>query len=191
MIQAPVHEHLDALPLLGDSTSSEVLIFSPPFAPRTPMQPTYPNYTVSSPNNSLADPPESLPEFALIIAPVSSLTAQTTLTSCSLLSMASSGSEISRSLWLRDAEGWRMQWLIGDLLPWTNYTAYVVQNNTKVSGPIYFSTKSGMQMTLERLMFALTKESSFISLPDSILPTVLPLHSLCSPSTSSYLLCCV
>lgn len=46
-------------------------------------------------------------------------------------------------LWLKDEAGWRWQWLISGLQPQTNYTAYVVQNNTKVSQPINFVTKSG------------------------------------------------
>jgi calcium channel MID1 len=45
-------------------------------------------------------------------------------------------------LWLRDQTGWRSQWLVGGLNPATNYTAFVVQDSTKISGPIYFLTKS-------------------------------------------------
>jgi len=34
------------------------------------------------------------------------------------------------------------RWLMGGLTPSTNYTAFVLENNTKVSGPIFFATKS-------------------------------------------------
>ena len=50
---------------------------------------------------------------------------------------------MNHSLWLKDSDGWRSQWLMSDLNPVTNYTAYVIQDNTKVSGPIMFTTKSG------------------------------------------------
>lgn len=46
-------------------------------------------------------------------------------------------------LWLKDDDGWRFQWLIPGLSSETNYTAYVIQDGTKMSGPIYFVTKSG------------------------------------------------
>ena len=51
-------------------------------------------------------------------------------------------------LWLRDADGWRTEWLVGGLSPQTNYTAYALQDGTKVSGPIFLSTKSGTYLGL-------------------------------------------
>ena len=48
----------------------------------------------------------------------------------------------NESLWARGNEGFRTQWLMGGLTPFTNYIAFVLQNNTKVSGPIFFMTKS-------------------------------------------------
>ncbi|KAI6001347.1 hypothetical protein EDD15DRAFT_2158590, partial [Pisolithus albus] len=37
---------------------------------------------------------------------------------------------------------WRLQWFVEGFSPSTNYTAYVIQDRVKVSGPIYFLTKS-------------------------------------------------
>ncbi|KAI5981857.1 hypothetical protein EDD15DRAFT_2158798, partial [Pisolithus albus] len=36
----------------------------------------------------------------------------------------------------------RSQWFVEGLSPSTNYTAYAIQDRVKVSGPIYFLTKS-------------------------------------------------
>jgi calcium channel MID1 len=137
----PLHQHLDARPFLGDTTSNEALVFSPPFAPISPEQPSYPNYTLPPANLSLPSPPSS-PNFTLILAPTSS-SLSVPQTGCRLSAIQSSGNELNQTLWLRDQTGWRSQWLIGGLNPATNYTAFVVQDSTKVSGPIYFLTKSG------------------------------------------------
>jgi calcium channel MID1 len=51
---------------------------------------------------------------------------------------------LEQQLWLRDArEGWRTEWLVGGLNPLTNYSVYAVQDDTRLGGPIYFTTKSG------------------------------------------------
>lgn len=47
-------------------------------------------------------------------------------------------------MWLRDALGWRREWLVGRLAALTNYTVYAIQDDTRLSGPIYFTTKSGL-----------------------------------------------
>ena len=60
-----------------------------------------------------------------------------------LSAQRSSGTVRNQSLWLRDEEGWRSQWFLEGLTPATNYTAYVIQDSKKVSGPIYFATKLG------------------------------------------------
>jgi len=66
-------------------------------------------------------------------------------TACMISSQSSSSGNIANeSLWLRDEQGWRMQWLLEGLSPQTNYTAYVVENNTTLSGPMYFVTKSAI-----------------------------------------------
>ncbi|KAI6130741.1 stretch-activated cation channel Mid1 [Pisolithus croceorrhizus] len=56
--------------------------------------------------------------------------------------MSSAGSVELNSVWLRGSGEWKSQWFVGGLSPGTNCTAYVIQDQVKVSGPIYFVTKS-------------------------------------------------
>lgn len=139
-----MHEVLATFPLLGDTTSNQALLFSPPFDPPIFIDPSYPNYTLPGPSLSSPLPPDSSPNFTLLIAPTSSQTL-TSLpqTACMMASQTSSGNIANESLWLRDEDGWRTQWLMAGLSPQTNYTAYVIQDSQKLSGPMYFVTKSG------------------------------------------------
>jgi calcium channel MID1 len=148
---APIHEITPYLPLLGDTTSNQALLLSAPFNSSPPAQsyfpqPTYPNYTLPSGNLSFPTPPSSSPNFTLVLAATSSVPPLTGLqqTGCRLSAVNSTGVVVNETLWLRDIQGWRNQWLVNDLSPVTNYTAYVIQDQTKVSGPIYFITKSGV-----------------------------------------------
>lgn len=150
------HEILDTLPLLGDTTANQALIFSSPFSTETVPQPSYPNYTLPSANPSVGTAPASL-LFRLVLAPLSSQLTSLPQTSCSLGNASSTGTIKLNDLWLREAEGWRSQWLVDGLSPGTNYTAYVIQDQIKVSGPIYLVTKSGM-CPLSRLLSCLTTE---------------------------------
>ncbi|EPQ53149.1 hypothetical protein GLOTRDRAFT_117225 [Gloeophyllum trabeum ATCC 11539] len=143
----PMHEILPTIPLLGETTSNQALIFSPPFSPPPIVSPSYPNYTLPPANLTYPEQPSTAAatNFTLVLAPTSSSLASQLQTGCSLTSSPSqAGSQIFQSLWLRDEKGWRSQWLMGGLTPLTNYTAYVVTNQTKVSGPIYFTTKSAL-----------------------------------------------
>jgi hypothetical protein len=146
----PLHQHLSTPPLLGDTTSNGAILFSPPFALAPNEQPTYPNYTLPLANLTQPTPPSS-PNFTLILSPTSSSLAAGLQTGCKLASTQSSGNQISQTPWLRDQDGWRSQWLIGGLTSATNYTAFVIQDNTKVSGPIYLATKSGKFARLLRI----------------------------------------
>ncbi|KZT01898.1 uncharacterized protein LAESUDRAFT_662995 [Laetiporus sulphureus 93-53] len=144
----PIHEILDSLPLFGDSTSNQVLIFSPPFSPPDFTIPTYPNYTLPSANLTQPDSPSSPVEYSIFIAETK-LPAFATLprTGCALKDVPGNVGTYrtyadSEGLWLRDIDGWRWQWFMNGLNAQTNYTMYAVENGTKVSGPIYFSTKS-------------------------------------------------
>ncbi|KAI6001327.1 hypothetical protein EDD15DRAFT_2516474 [Pisolithus albus] len=65
-----IHEILDALPLFGDSSANQAILFSPPFAFETMTNPTYPNYTLPPANSSLPEAPPS-PTFDLVLAPLS------------------------------------------------------------------------------------------------------------------------
>ncbi|GLB42783.1 putative aryl-alcohol oxidase [Lyophyllum shimeji] len=144
--QEPIHEILSSsdLPLLGDTTSNQALIFSPAFAVEKLPKPSYPNYTLPVANSSQPPPPLGSPNFTLIISPTAASSPLTTLpqTGCFLSSQKSAGTLTSENLWLRDTTRWRTKWLMEALNPATNYTAYVVQDRTKVSGPMYFATKS-------------------------------------------------
>ncbi|KAJ7510451.1 stretch-activated Ca2+-permeable channel component-domain-containing protein [Mycena galericulata] len=105
---APIHQVVENPPMLGDTTATQALLFSPPFmAPTVPSPPT--NYTlvVSATSNGLASMQQ---------------------TACMLLAQKSSGTISNESLWLRDASGWR--------------TEVACDCSYKVSGPIYFTTKS-------------------------------------------------
>ncbi|CCL98468.1 uncharacterized protein FIBRA_00466 [Fibroporia radiculosa] len=143
----PIHKVLDTLPLLGDSTANQVLLFSPPFSPPTFSVSTYPNYTFPPANLTFPTEPSSPPQFSIFIAPTSQALTSLPRTGCA---MRASGGNIglyepsssSEGLWLRDSDGWRWQWFVNGLTPQTNYTVYAVDNGTQVAGPIYFTTKS-------------------------------------------------
>lgn len=145
----PIHEILDSLPLLGDTTSNQALLFSPPFSPPEVSTPTYPNYTLPPANLTFPAAPSSPPNFSMFVAPTtSSALASLPRTGCAMQAVQQSGffyepSAASEGLWLRDTNGWRWQWFINYLMPETNYTVYAVQNETKVAGPINFRTKTG------------------------------------------------
>lgn len=138
---------LDQVPLLGDTTANQAVLFSHVFLPIPIEQPSFPNYTLLPANLSAPDIPSPLPNFTLVIAPTSAQLSSLPRTACALLNTSSStGSIVSNDPWLRSSEGWRSQWLVAGLSPSTNYTAYVIQDALKVSGPIYFTTKSGKSL---------------------------------------------
>jgi calcium channel MID1 len=136
---APLHQTLSALPLLGDTTANEALLFSPPFAPFDVPQPTYPNYTLPAANMSQPPPPATTPNFNLTLF---ATPLQGPRTACFLATQSGVGKVAEKSLWARDPTGFRTQWLLSGLAPSTNYTAFVLQD-ASVSGPIWLATKSG------------------------------------------------
>lgn len=97
--------------------------------------------------------PATFPNYTLILTPTSSGLANGLQTACFLSSQNNSGTIANQTMWARDNEGFRTQWLMGGLSPATNYTAFVLQNNTKVSGPIFFATKSGQHSLASNLLF--------------------------------------
>lgn len=153
----PIHEPLETLPYFGDSTANEALLFSPPFFPPAPQpQPTYPNYTLPPANTTLpsfAPPPGSsaTPNFTLFLAPLDVGLPSLPQTACAIRtyvtgdpSAAQSAQVLAEQTWLRDERGWRREWLVGRLAALTNYSVYAIQDGTRLSGPIYFTTKSGL-----------------------------------------------
>jgi calcium channel MID1 len=132
---------------LGDSTSNEAILFSPALYTSSPPAPSYPNYTLPSANRTLSAPPSWLAasNFSLAIFPTSSSPiSHKPLTGCALKAAANgTGNILNQTLWQRDMETWRNEWLVGGLTPLTNYTVFSIVNGTRVSGPSYFETKSG------------------------------------------------
>ena len=153
----PIHEPLQSLPYFGDSTANEALLFSPPFfAPPPPSVPTYPNYTLPPANTTLPSfppPPDEsslTPNFTLFLAPLDVGLPSLPQTACAVRarvtgdsSVAQSAQVLAEQMWLRDERGWRREWLVGRLAALTNYSVYAIQDGTRLSGPIYFTTKSG------------------------------------------------
>ena len=152
---------LSTLPLLGDTTSNQAIIFSPPFSPVGTVSPSFPNYTLPAAN--LSYPPLPSPSdtsnFTLLLTPTSSSPTFDTntntiiggipLTACALKNVSNETiikDPIDATLVYRDADGWRAQFFVEDLQPLVNYTAYFVQDEIKISGPINLATKSGRML---------------------------------------------
>ncbi|KAF8493803.1 stretch-activated Ca2+-permeable channel component-domain-containing protein [Russula emetica] len=141
---------------VGDSTGLLAHSSSPhlSFPPPPPHQPTYPNYTLPPANTtlpSLPPPPESssTPNFTLFLAPLDAGLPSLPQTACAVRtrvtgdpSAAQSAQVLAEQMWLRDELGWRREWLVGRLAALTNYSVYAIQDGTRLSGPIYFTTKS-------------------------------------------------
>jgi hypothetical protein len=145
-IADPIHRRLEDPLYLGDTTSNQAILFSPVLATSSSLTPSYPNYTLPWANMTLEAPPGALKvsNFTLAIFPVSSSpTDRIPLTGCALKVANGTGSVLNNTLWQRDAQTWRNEWLVGGLTPLTNYTVFGIINGTQVSAPINFLTKSG------------------------------------------------
>ncbi|KAF8493575.1 stretch-activated cation channel Mid1 [Gautieria morchelliformis] len=138
---APLHRSLSTLPLLGDTTATQALLFSPPFAPPIPIHTSssYPNYTL----------PGGISRFQILLLlrcnqiHRSSLLRPLNYYNRSWLGTNGTGGvNCSTDLALRDAEGWRSQWIVEGLTANTNYSAWVIQDGGALAGPIYAFTKS-------------------------------------------------
>lgn len=96
--------------------------------------------------------------------------------------------DVQESLVMRDERGWMTQWIVSGLQASTNYTAFVIQDDTKVAGPIYFATKSGKHLSFPIPIQRLTKLPvsfglhSDVPLPARSLPSLLSLHRLRRPA---------
>lgn len=146
----PMHDYLGIwqYPLLGDSTSNQALLFSPVFENVTKQDLFFPNYTLPSAQSPFSvSSPSSNPNFTLALLPSSASFGSSFKSGCALNTVTSTGKVINQTTWLKDNAGWRSQWFIEGLTPQTNYSAYVVQDGTKVSGPMFFATKSGMSIS--------------------------------------------
>ncbi|CAE6486397.1 unnamed protein product [Rhizoctonia solani] len=143
----PVHQRTSQLPLLGDTTATQAIIFSPPIFTPTFEEPTYPNYTFQGviPSGSSLPPSVSAPNATLLLFPTANANATVWLTNsaCALTSKLGGvmAHTVTRTVY-RDSNGWRRQWFVEGLSASTNYTAYVVEDDARVSGPSYLRTKS-------------------------------------------------
>lgn len=144
---APLHQRMAELPLLGDTASTRALLFSPPFLAPNFTEPTFPNYTLQSAIPPDLSPPSSppAPNNTLLLFPTANANQTVWLTnSACALSTKLGGvitNTVSRTV-LRDSSGWRTQWFVDGLSPSTNYTAYVIEDGLRVSGPSFLLTKS-------------------------------------------------
>jgi hypothetical protein len=140
-------------------------------------------------------PGVSAPNFTLVFDPTaSSNLTGLPQTGCRLQAAQSAGTVVDQKIWSRDGpgEGFRMQWLIGGGSSSMNYTAYVVQLNTKVSRPIYFAAKFGTVSLLCTHLFSTNKNIWNGGLPMSttsfttLLSLNFVLHSPSSPTNTVY-----
>ncbi|KAB5589811.1 Stretch-activated Ca2+-permeable channel component [Ceratobasidium theobromae] len=143
---SPLHQRMTQLPLLGDTTATQAIIFSSPFLVQEFTEPTYPNYTFQAVIPSISSPSSSLvPNSTLLLFPTANADATVWLTNSACALTTKLGgvitTKISRTV-LRDETGWRRQWFVDGLSASTNYTAYVIEEDTRVSGPSFFLTKS-------------------------------------------------
>ncbi|KAJ7183199.1 stretch-activated cation channel Mid1, partial [Mycena filopes] len=138
----PIHQVVNTTALFGDTTATQALLFSPPFSSQELQDPTYPNYTLPSAIPSIPTPPSNPINYTVIVAPTSNGLLAMQQTACALSTQKSTGAVANESLWLRDASGWRTEWLMTGLTAKTNYTVYIIQDTYKVSKPIFFTTKS-------------------------------------------------
>ncbi|CAE6509966.1 unnamed protein product [Rhizoctonia solani] len=145
--EKPVHQRVSQLPLLGDTTATQAIVFSPPFFTPTYEEPTYPNYTFQGviPSDSSLPSSVSAPNATLLLFPTANANETVWLTNsaCALTSKLGGvlTNTVTRSVY-RDSNGWRRQWFVEGLSASTNYTAYVVEDEARVSGPSYLRTKS-------------------------------------------------
>ncbi|KAK7032823.1 putative acetate kinase [Favolaschia claudopus] len=137
-----IHESTSSSAIFGDTTASQALLFSPAFSRLDNPQPQYPNYTLPRAIPSIPAAPSDPKNYTLIVSPTSNGLTSMQQTACALSTQKSTGIVANESFWLRDASGWRTEWLMTGLTPKTNYTAYVILDAYKVTLPIFFTTKS-------------------------------------------------
>ncbi|CAE7189550.1 unnamed protein product [Rhizoctonia solani] len=143
----PVHRRMTQLPLLGDTSATQAIIFSPPFFVPAFEEPTYPNYTFQEaiPSDFSLPSSVSAPNATLLLFPTADANATVWLTNSACAMTSKLGGVITNTVTrtvYRDSNGWRRQWFAEGLSASTNYTAYVVEDNARVSGPSYLRTKS-------------------------------------------------
>jgi calcium channel MID1 len=147
VLSGPIHQRMTQLPLLGDTSSTRAILFSPPFLAPNFTEPKYPNYTFQPaiPNIPSSPSVPPAPNATLLLFPTASANETVWLTNSACALSSKLGGllvdTVSRNV-LRDSDGWRVQWFVDGLSSSTNYTAYVIEDGVRVSGPSFFLTKS-------------------------------------------------
>jgi hypothetical protein len=185
------------MPYLGDTTSTQSLLFSPLLLASPQPQPNYPNYTLPP----VIMTPPAIPDFSfseldLLIIPTGSSPTESGLDNshCAALnSNITTGALGSTNLvvnatteWMAigDEEGYRTYWVIGGLMPSSNYTAYYYESTTRtLSQSIWFTTKQCTSSC--PLSDSLT--TSIIPMPISPTHIILPLYRLLCPINSQHI----
>lgn len=155
--EQPIHQYLGQGGLLfGDSTGSQAIFFSPPFEGIQATQPDFPNYTLPPVQAPFSvSQPSSTAQFNLTLLETSSASGLLTRSSCAMRAVSSVGTVKNQTNWIREEPGgWRSKWLVEGLTPGTNYSVFVSQDGEKVSGPLFFTTKSGEQSSRFRSSFS-------------------------------------
>ena len=161
--EGPLNYLSPAAPLFSDTTSTSALLFSPLLLSSTHSQPSYPNYKLPPPQLTLPTYPSAQTnltslstELTLVLVPTASSPTLEGLDNsiCAVQSSVISTGEIAdpshllvniTTSWMDvgGAQGFRTMWVVGDLLPQTNYTAWITDERGGMSAPIWFSTKEG------------------------------------------------
>jgi calcium channel MID1 len=160
---------MDEPSLLGDTTSNLAIVFSPLLLNVSIAKPEFPNYTLPPANISMESVPPSLATMNVSYAlfPTSSSpVGRLPHTGCALRASNSTGNTINGTLWQHEPTAWRTEWLIGGLTPATNYTLIAIVNDTHVSKPMNFATKSGRcQYSITRLIIHVLPSTASFACP--------------------------
>ncbi|EIW69653.1 hypothetical protein TREMEDRAFT_62522 [Tremella mesenterica DSM 1558] len=161
--QKPIHSLSPTFPLLGDTTSTTALIFSPILQYSPQIQPTYPVYTFPQAQLTLPSFSPSTPtnfsstNMSLMLLPTneSPTTQGLDHSSCAVrLVNDTKGISTTNNIIFNSSEptwmsvggekGFRVFWVVGGLTAGgTNYTAWVVDDQGMLSRPIWLTTKEG------------------------------------------------
>ncbi|KAG9016766.1 stretch-activated cation channel mid1 [Tulasnella sp. 427] len=148
--ESPAHGPATSPPILGDTTTTQAIVFSPTFETLSNLPiPKWPNYTLPALRPTF-QPPAFVPPHSLLILPTPSTLSTFPFfkSACALreLPEITSSQEkfnVSTVSIVRDPSlGWQTQFLVpSGLQPATNYTVWITQG-PKISGPLYVYTKS-------------------------------------------------
>ena len=189
---------LSEYPMFGDSSASQAILFSRPFDSADVVQPSWPNYTLPAAGGDISSAPANNLAFTLML----SATPLTDIpqTSCALKkhsmlfnSTLTKNGDVSlarEESWLQDRRHWRTKWMLEGLQPGTNYTVYVEEAQGRLSGPMFFKTKSGKPPSESFLAIVvvytpLISTKSDVQLCHGHFASLLPPRELCCANSRS------